>query len=46
MFQLNTSGLAAGSYTFYCTIGNDPAWHSLSFSVGGGPTLSGLILHR
>ena len=32
-FNLNTKGLAAGTYTFYYKAGNDPTEHSLTFVV-------------
>ena len=33
VFDLDTTGLAAGTYTLYYTIGNDPTKHSLTFVV-------------
>ncbi len=33
IFNLDTKGLAAGTYTLYYTVGNDPTKHSLTFMV-------------
>jgi hypothetical protein len=33
IFNLSTKGLAAGTYTLYYTVGNDPTRHSLTFIV-------------
>jgi hypothetical protein len=33
IFNLSTKGLAAGNYTLYFTVGNDPTRHSLTFVV-------------
>ena len=33
IFNLDTKGLAAGTYTLYYTVGNDPTRHSLTFVV-------------
>jgi hypothetical protein len=33
IFNLDTTGLAAGIYTLYYTVGNDPTKHSLTFVV-------------
>ncbi len=32
-FNLKTTGLSAGTYLFYYTVGNDPTLYSLQFSV-------------
>jgi sugar lactone lactonase YvrE len=32
-YNLDTSGLAAGTYTLYITVGNDPVKHGLAFDV-------------
>jgi hypothetical protein len=34
IFNLNTTGLASGTYTLYYTAGNDPTRHSLTFVIG------------
>jgi hypothetical protein len=34
VFNLDTKGMAAGTYTFYYTVGNDPTKHALTFVVG------------
>jgi hypothetical protein len=34
IFNLDTKGLASGTYTLYFTAGNDPTFHSLTFVVG------------
>jgi hypothetical protein len=33
IFNLDTKGLAVGTYTFYYKAGNDPTAHSLTFVV-------------
>jgi hypothetical protein len=33
IFNLDTTGLAAGTYTLYYTVGNDPTKHALTFVV-------------